>query len=109
MPMGLKNAAAEFQNIMNNIISPYNELIVVYLDDVLVFSESWDKHIKHLNIFKRIIKQNGLVLSDKKMNLAQTKIRFLGHEIYKGKITPIARSIKFASRFPNKINDKNQL
>jgi len=43
------------------------------------------------------------------MNLARTKIKFLGHEIYKEKITPIARSIEFASRFPNKINDKNQL
>ena len=43
------------------------------------------------------------------MILAQTKIRFLGHEIYKGKLTPIATSIEFTRRFLDKINDKKHL
>ena len=40
MPMGLKNAPAEFQNIMNNILMPYSGFAIVYLDDVLIFSDS---------------------------------------------------------------------
>ena len=43
------------------------------------------------------------------MKLFQTKVRFLGHEIYNGTIIPIQRSIEFASKFPDVITDKNQL
>jgi len=101
MPMGLKNAPAEFQNIMNNILMPYSGFDIVYLDDVLIFSDSVEQHLKHLKIFKELIKRNGLVISAKKMILAVTKVRFLGHEIWKGTITPITRSIEFAKKFPN--------
>ena len=50
--MGLKNAPAEFQNIMNNII--------VYLDDVLIFSDSMEQHLKHLKTFKDLIRRNKI-------------------------------------------------
>jgi len=107
--MGLKNASSEFQNIMNNILIPYSEFAIVYLDDVLIYSDSLEQHLKHLRIFKNLIKRNGLVVSSKKMTIGVTKIRFLGHEIWQGKITPIARSIEFAKRFPDEITNKTQL
>jgi len=109
MPMGLKNAPSEFQNIMNNILIPYLKFAIVYLDDVLIYSDSFEQHLKHLRIFKNLIKRNGLVVSSKKMTIGVTKIRFLCHEIWQGKITPIARSIEFAKRFPNEITNKTQL
>ena len=83
MPMGLKNAPAEFQNIMNNILMHYSGFAIVYLDDVLIFSDLVEQHLKHLKIFKELIKRNGLVISAKKMIMAVTKVRFLGHEIWK--------------------------
>jgi hypothetical protein len=109
LPFGLKNAPSEFQNIMNDIFNPYSDFIIVYIDDVLVFSKSLDQHFKHLKIFKNIIIHNGLVLSAPKMKLFQTKVRFLGHEINQGTIVPISRSIEFASKFPDVITDKTQL
>jgi hypothetical protein len=109
LPFGLKNAPSEFQNIMNDIFIPYTEFIIVYIDDVLVFSKTIDQHIKHLKIFKGLVKHNGLVISAPKMKIFQTKIRFLGHEIDQGKIIPIQRSIEFASKFPDIITDKKQL
>jgi len=48
MPFGLKNAPSEFQNIMNDIFTPYTAFIIVYIDDVLVFSNTIDQHFKHL-------------------------------------------------------------
>ena len=48
-------------------------------------------------------------MSATKINLFQTKIRFLGHHIYQGTITPIQRSIQFADKFPDEIKDKKQL
>ena len=109
MPFGLKNAPSEYQNIMNDIFYPHMKFAIVYLDDVLIFSNSINQHIEHLNIFINKIKENGLVVSAKKIKLFQTKIRFLGYEIYQGTITPIQRSIEFADKFPNEIKDKTQL
>ena len=109
VPFGLKNAPSDFQNIMNNIFNNYSEFIIVYIDDVLVYSKSIEQHIKHLKIFKNLIKSNGLVISATKMKIFQTKIRFLGHEIFQGKIIPIQRSIEFASKFPDHITEKTQL
>ena len=109
MPFGLKNAPSEFQNIMNDIFIPYSEFIIVYIDDILVFSKDIETHFKHLEIFKSIIIKNGLVISRPKMMLFQTKIRFLGHNIDQGNIIPINRSIEFASKFPDEITDKTQL
>lgn len=109
MPFGLKNAPSEFQNIMNEIFNPYTTFSIVYIDDVLIFSKSIDQHFKHLYTFLNIVKKHGLVVSAKKMQIFQTKIRFLGHNIYQGTITPISRSIEFASKFPDEIKEKTQL
>ena len=66
-------------------------------------------HFKHLHTSLHVIKKNGLVVSAPKMKLFQTKIRFLGHDIYQGTIRPIARAIEFADKFSDEIKDKNQL
>ena len=84
MPFGLKNAPSEFQNIMNEIFAPFTEFPIVYIDDVLIFSKLIDNHWKHLDIFVKTIKHNGLVISATKIKLFQDKILFLGHNIYKG-------------------------
>ena len=88
MPFGLKNAPSEFQNIMNDIFNPHFQFIIVYIDDVLVFSDSLEKHFIHLKKFFNVIKANGMACSAPKMKLFQTKIRFLGHEIFQGKTKP---------------------
>ena len=109
MPFGLKNAPSEFQRIMNDIYNPYSEFCIVYIDDVLIFSQSIDQHFKHLKTFHLVTKKAGLALSSTKISLFQTKVRFLGHHISKGTITPIERSLLFADKFPDKILDKTQL
>ncbi len=43
------------------------------------------------------------------MKLFQTKIRFLGHEIFENNISPISRILEYTLKFPNEIKDKNQL
>ncbi|TYK01213.1 Enzymatic polyprotein [Cucumis melo var. makuwa] len=68
-----------------------------------------DQHFKHLRVFLNIIKSNGLVVSQPKIKLFQTKIRFLGYEINQGIIKPIQRSLEFVNKFPDVIQDKTQL
>ena len=94
---------------MNDIFIPHFQFIIVYIDDVIVFSYSLEKHFVHLKKFFNVIKANGMACSAPKMKLFQTKIRFLGHEIFQGKTKSIQRSIEFANKFPDEIKDKKQL
>ena len=56
-------------------------LFLVYIDDVLVFSNSIEHHFKYLETFQNIVRENSLVVFALKIKLFQTKIKFLGFEI----------------------------
>ena len=74
MPFGLKKGLSEFQNIMNDIFNDYTRSSIVYIDDVLIFSNSIEEHFEHLRNFQKIIKENGLVIFVSKMKLLQTQM-----------------------------------
>ena len=109
MPFGLKNAPSEFQKIMNDIFNPFQDFSIVYVDDILIFSQNIDQHFKHLQTFFTTAKRSGVVVSKPKIKLFQTKIRFFLFEIHLGLIKSIQRSIEFASNFLDQITDKTQL
>ena len=94
---------------MNEIFNNHSQYIIVYINDVLIYSHSIEQHFKHVSKFIKIVGTNGLVVSKPKISLFQIRVRFLGHWIYQGTITPIERAIQFANKFPNQIIDKNQL
>ena len=71
MPFGLKNAPSEFQNMMNEIFNEYTRFSILYIDDVLIFSNSIEEHFKHLNFFQKLVRDNGLVISATKIKLFQ--------------------------------------
>ena len=100
--LGLKNAPSEFQNIMNEIFNPFSSHAIVYIDDVLIFSDSLEQHRKHLRAFLNTIKLNGLVISAPKIKLFQTRVRFLGFDIHHGVIKPIDRAIRLQINFQMK-------
>ena len=109
MPLGLKNAPAIFQRKMQNIFNENQEFILVYIDDLLVFSRTYKEHIAHLEIFFRKVEQNGLILSKKKLEICKEKINFLGHEIGEGKIHLQELIAKKILQFPDAMNDKKKL
>ena len=69
MSLGLKNEPLEFHNIMNEIFNQFSDFIIVYIDDVLVYSNYVEQHWKHLNRFIETVKINGLSLSATKIDL----------------------------------------
>lgn len=83
--------------------------ILVYVDDLLVFSKSYKEHIAHLEVSFRKVEQNGLILSKKKMEICKEKINYLGHEIGEGKIYLQEHIAKKNLQFPDNMNDKNVL
>ncbi|CAI5799280.1 Hypothetical predicted protein [Podarcis lilfordi] len=57
MPFGLKNAPATFQRLVDKILNGLREFTVAYLDDIAVYSPTWDKHKEHLGIVLQRIKE----------------------------------------------------
>ena len=94
---------------MNEIFNSYTSFCIVYIDDVLIFSQSIDQHWKHLNTFLHVVRQNGLAIFAKKIKLFQASIQFLGFKIYQGTLTPINRVISFVEKFSDELRDKKQL
>jgi hypothetical protein len=61
--------------------------VLVYIDDLLIFSKTYKEHIAHLDVFFRKVEQNGLILSKKKMEICKEKNNFLVYEIEEGSYT----------------------
>ncbi|KAL9249281.1 RNA-directed DNA polymerase-like protein [Drosera capensis] len=67
MPFGLTNAPATFCTSMNNIFHPYlDKFVVVYLDDIVVYSATLEEHVEHLWIVFKVLARNGLYVKKEK-------------------------------------------
>jgi len=87
MPFWLCNAPATFCTLMNDVLRPYlDSFIVVYLDDIVVYSDNMEDHKKHLAMVFEALRANQLFLKKFKCVLAQTEIPFLGHIVGQGYI-----------------------
>ena len=83
MSFGLKKAPQIFQRMMFRIFSKYSFLLV-YIDDILTFSQTFQEHIKHLKLVFEELINNELVVSRKKIKLFKNQIEFLGFELENG-------------------------
>ena len=101
MPQGLKNSPATFQRVMELIFGDLNySSLILYLDDVLVFSQDFEQHVERLEtVLKRLI-QNGLKLNGKKCNLFQEKLLYLGHIVSKNGIEADPNKIQKFENWP---------
>ena len=70
---------------MDRILSKYF-FILVYINDILVFSKTFHEHIKHLELVSKELIDNGLVVSRKKIKLFKNQIEFLGLELENGQV-----------------------
>ena len=70
MPFGLVGAPATFQRLMNKVLEPViNKFVFCYLDDIIVFSETFEEHLKHLQIVFELLKEAGLKIKQKKVSI----------------------------------------
>ena len=87
MPFGLTNAHATFCNLMNDVLFDYlDAFVVVYLDDIVVYSKTLIEHEKHLRLVFQRLRENRLYVKPENCEFDQEEITFLGHKISAGLI-----------------------
>ncbi|XP_042509130.1 uncharacterized protein LOC122084761 [Macadamia integrifolia] len=84
MPFGLKTAPFIFQRAMIKIFAPIQDHALIYIDDILLFSNTEAAHLQLLQHFHQLVQQYGLMLSPKKIQIGVPSIDFLGVTISKG-------------------------
>ncbi|KAF8666245.1 hypothetical protein RHS04_09699 [Rhizoctonia solani] len=80
MQQGDCNARATYQALMNHIFALYiGVFMFVYLDDIVIFLDTLDEHVKHIRTILRVLKQEKLFLSPNKMQFLAEELHILGH------------------------------
>lgn len=82
MPFGFTNAPASFQALMNEVFMDYmRKFVLVFFDDILIYSDSLDSHLQHLRIVFETLKQHKLFVKKSKCSFGQARLEYFGHVV----------------------------
>lgn len=98
MPFGVRNAPATFQRIVNKVLAGVHGC-EAYLDDIVVYSMSWDKHISTLRVLTRL-KDSNLTVNLTKCEFGRATVTYLGKVVGRGKVTPVLCKVDAIVSFP---------
>ena len=80
MPFGLCNAPATFQRLMEDVLKKLGrKFSMVYIDDIIIFSETWEQHLEHIKLVLDCLLEAGLKLKAQKCHFGFEELKFLGH------------------------------
>lgn len=100
MSFGLKNAPFCFSQLMDRVLRGLDAFALPYLDDVAVFSASWEEHLGHLRTVLQRFREAGLTVKAQKCQLARGSINYLGHVIGQGERRPAEAKVVAVREFP---------
>lgn len=106
MPFGLKTAPATFQKMMVEVLRGLEGFTTVYLDDIVVFSESPEEHVSHLRRVLERLQEHGLGCSAEKCQFARNEVSYLGHKITIRGNLPESRHLDAIVAFPTPTTKK---
>jgi hypothetical protein len=88
MPFGFASSPAKFTAVMQAIFGPYKEFLLVYFDNLLIFSRTYEEHLKHVTIVLQLCNQFQLRLNQLKSQFLCVRLPFLGFVLSNNGITP---------------------
>jgi hypothetical protein len=98
---GLTNAPATFQAVMNRVLAPYiNRFVVVYLDDILIYSRNAEEHAEHLRLVLQALRSHKLQCRLAKCDFNRPEIAYLGHIVGRNGIRVDPKKIETVRTWP---------
>ena len=89
MPMGLKSSAQTFQRVMELALQGLQwSICLIYLDDIIIFSKTFEQHMERLRLVLQRIRDAGLKIKPEKCQFLQPEVAFLGHVVSKDGVRP---------------------
>ena len=82
MPFGLTNALVVFMGLINQVFRPLiDQIVIIFIDNILIYSKFVEKHKQHLRITLQILRDNKLIAKFNKCEFWLEKVTFLGHVV----------------------------
>ncbi|XP_036417924.1 uncharacterized protein LOC118801669 [Colossoma macropomum] len=81
-------APATFQRLMDRILRPHCAYATAYLDDIIIYSNDWQRHVQHLRAVLRSLRRAGLTANPKKCAIGRVEVRYLGFHLGHGQVRP---------------------
>lgn len=93
LPFGLHGAPATFQRLMDQVLGECTEFASAYLDDIVIYSTTWEEHLDHLQLVLHRLQGAGLTINPAKCAVARTETKYLGFVIGNGVVKPQVNKI----------------
>ncbi|XP_078249909.1 uncharacterized protein LOC144589343 [Pogona vitticeps] len=100
LSFGLRNAPATFQRLMDQTLAGLSDFTVAYIDDIGIFSNTWEDHLIHLEVVLQRLSAAGLTVKASKCQLGSPEIKYLGHMVGGGMIKPLEAKIEAVRDWP---------
>jgi hypothetical protein len=101
MSFGLTNAPATFQALMNEVLYDFiRNFILVFFDDILIFSSSWSEHLQHVRAVLQRLREHQLAVKRSKCSFGTTAVAYLGHVISAQGVAMDAEKVEAVQAWP---------
>src|SRR6266511_98978 len=95
MPFELKEASATFQRLMTKVLGSYlYDFVIVYLDDIIIFSQTMKEYLQHMKKVLKALRQAGLKLKLEKCEFAKKQLKYLRFIVGKFSIKPDPEKVR---------------
>ena len=99
MPFGLSGAPSTFQQMMDSLIKDKHDFAAAYLDDLIIFSNTWENHMHHLRTILQQLRKAKLTVKPQKCQFGMAECVYLGHVVGRGVVRPELSKVEAIQAF----------